>query len=185
MPDGKTHRKIWKFFIPLPLLIGFAFSIIGYWYFSIFILLGYLLHGLGITNDLDLIGINSDEALWIKSVIFLPLILLSTLYARIIQKLGGHRSFLSHGYIISSVIRLAWFSLPFVLIFRHFFTDPLYIEFLGLLTGLSIADSIHTTADAIVGEMNFKGLKWMNNRLFKRIIKTLFGYPETKGKKKI
>lgn len=156
MPDGKQHKLVWKKYFLLPMMVAVIFFVTGSYYFSIWIIFGYLLHGFGgITNDLDLISIDSGEAKWIKSVILIPLVMWSTLYSRIIQVLGGHRSFWSHGFVISSFIRLMWFGFPFIAIFRYFFADPLYLEFFGMLIGLSIADSIHSLLDITSGEISF------------------------------
>lgn len=147
MPDGKTHRKIYKKYAPLiiiPMSISFIF---GHWYFAIWIFIGYLLHGAGITPDLDLEGINNDEAMWINTFIFIPLVMWSTMYARAIRKFGSHRSFWSHSFVLSSFIRLMWFGFPFIMVFRYFFIDPIYVEFMAMLIGLSIADAYHILAD--------------------------------------
>lgn len=177
MPDGKTHRKIWKSFIPLAIAIGLFFVIEGWWYFALFFLVGYGLHFLGITNDLDLISINDDEAFWIRSIILMPLLLMSTFYARAIQKFGGHRSFLSHSYFVSTFIRLMYFGFPFILVFRHYFIDPLYVEFSAIYLGLVLADSLHTSADFISGEMNFGNRMGGKNEHLKHLLKHLYDFP--------
>ena len=147
MPNGKKHKKLYVKYSPIlliPVLISLVF---GNWYFALFIIVGYGLHAGGLTPDLDLIGINADEALWIKSVIFIPLVAWSALYARMVQGFGGHRGFLSHSLIISSAIRLLWFGFPFIVAFRYLFIDPIYVEFIAMGIGLSIADAIHILAD--------------------------------------
>jgi uncharacterized metal-binding protein len=154
MPDGKTHKLVWKKLFLLPVAVAFIFFVTGSYYFSLWIIVGYLLHGVGgITNDLDLISIDSGEAKWIKSIILIPLVAWSTAYARIMQVLGGHRNFWSHGFVISTFIRLMWFGFPFIAAFRYFFTDPLYLEFFGMFIGLAIADSIHSILDMTSGEI--------------------------------
>jgi hypothetical protein len=148
MASGKEHYIAWKRFFPM--LAGFSFllALMGYWYLSIWVVVGYLLHGkLGITNDLDLISINQDEAMWIRTIVLIPLVMWSTFYARIMQGLGGHRSFWSHSFGVSTFIRLMFFGFPFILVFRYFFTDPIYYEFFGMFIGLSIADGIHIIMD--------------------------------------
>lgn len=148
MPSEKKHKKVWKNLIFIPIFISLFFLFFGRWYFSIWIMAGYFLHGVfGITNDLDLISITSDEAKWIKSVVFIPIIVWSTLYARIASVFGGHRSFFSHSVFFSSVIRLLWFGFPILLLLRQFYFSPVVTEFFGLCLGLSIADAIHTALD--------------------------------------
>lgn len=126
----------------------------GYWYIALFVPVGYFLFRFGIEPDLDLVGISSSEADWIKSVVGIPLVAWSTLYARCVQAFGGHRSWASHFPIISTFIRLMWFGFPFVLVFRYFWLDPLHREFLGLFIGLSIADFWHILADWLSGDKN-------------------------------
>lgn len=150
MPDGKTHRKIYKKYSPLISVPISALLIYGYWYLAIWVAIGYIIHGLGITPDLDLEGINDDEGRWIDSFFLIPMVAWSTMYARIIRKFGSHRGILSHGFFISSLIRLLWFGFPFVMLFRYFFIDPLYIEFFGMFIGLSIADALHILADIFI-----------------------------------
>ena len=60
-----------------------------------------MLHGFGIDPDLDLESLNRSEALWIKLIVFIPLIGWSTFYARIFQKWGGHRSIWTHGFKVN------------------------------------------------------------------------------------
>ena len=147
---------------------------------------GYCLHRLGLENDLDLIGINSSEALWIKSVVFIPLVALSTFYARAIQKFGGHRGWLSHGPFISTFIRLMFFGYPFILVFDYIFTDTMYREFFGMFVGLVYADILHTIADWATGELNFWGRSGAHSRILSWYIKKKYDFPsdETLRKRK-
>lgn len=180
MPDGKTHIKIFKFFLP----VTFAVSLLCWnwfgWYLAVFVLVGALLHFLGIEPDLDGEGINRSEALWTDSIIFIPLIGWSTLYARIFRKWGGHRSIWTHSPFLSSAIRLLYFSLPFVYVIRRYYHDTLIIEFLGMYIGLSISDLWHIIADMITGEMNFGNRMGGKNRILKSILQKLFDYPKRK-----
>lgn len=150
MPDGKRHIQIYKKYsslILIPILISIS---LGYYYLSIWIFIGYLLHWAGLTPDLDLEGIAGGESMWISSFILIPLVMWSTMYARIIRKFGSHRGFWSHSFLFSTAIRLLWFGFPFVMLFRYFFLDPLYIEFFGMWIGLSLADSYHILADIFI-----------------------------------
>lgn len=155
MPSGKVHVKIWKSLFPITVVIGVLIGIfwrvdVGFW-----TIIGGLLHGFGIDNDLDLTGMNRSEALWTQWVIFIPLVGWSTFYSRIFQNHGGHRSFWTHGFFISSAIRLLFFAFPFLEYFKNDIHRSLLPEFIGMFIGLSISDSWHTIADMITGEMNF------------------------------
>lgn len=119
--------------------------------------------------------------MWIKWVIPIPLIGWSTLYARILQKFGGHRSILSHGPFISTFIRLMYFGFPFIYLFRIYFTDSLIREFTGMYIGLSLSDLWHILADMGTGEMNFGRLGKIT--IIGWFIKWKFGFPYDKKKK--
>jgi uncharacterized metal-binding protein len=59
---------------------------------------------------------------------------------------AGHRGFLSHGYVISTVLRVAWMDLPLLFLPFHIGTTGRQIiagQFLGLL----LADSLHIWLD--------------------------------------
>ena len=155
IPSGEVHIKIWRRFFPLTLVVSIIVGLFWNWYVGLFVIIGWGIHGFGIDNDLDLIGMNRSEALWTKYIIFIPLIGWSTFYARIFQDWGGHRSVWTHGFIISSLIRLLFFGFPFVYWFRIYWLDSLWMEFTGMFIGLCISDSLHTIADMITGEMNF------------------------------
>ena len=140
-----------------------------------------MLHGFGIDPDLDLEGLNRSEALWIRLIVFIPLIGWSTFYARIFQKFGGHRSIWTHGFIISTFIRLMFFGFPFVWWFRDHYLDSLWREFTGMFIGLCISDNWHILADMMVGEMNFFGkMTGGGNAFTKGIIRELFGYQKNR-----
>jgi len=175
-PDGVTHVKIWKWALPSAIVICL---IVSYWdwYFALFIFVGYLLHVCGFSPDLDLIGISRDESVWIKSIIFIPLVAMSTFYAKALQKFGSHRGFLSHGPFISSAIRLLFFGCPFVLIFRYYFADPLYVEFFAMWIGLSIADNWHIFFDWCTGELNYAGRIGAKSSILNWWIKKQFDFP--------
>lgn len=180
MPDGVTHVKIWKTFFPVTVIVAGIYAVFIDWYTALWIIVGGLLHGFGIDPDLDLEGLNRSEALWIKWIFPIPLIGWSTFYARIFQKFGGHRSIWTHGFIISSIIRLLFFGFPFVWLFRQYFLDSLTREFIGMGIGLIISDNWHIIADMITGEMNFLGRIGGKNEHLKHLMKQWFDYPPDK-----
>jgi len=180
MPSGEVHVKIWRAFFPLTFLVAILVALVFDWYTALFVFVGWGLHGFGIDNDLDLTGMNRSEALWTKFVIFIPLIGWSTLYARIFQKWGGHRSFWTHGFIASTFIRLMFFGFPFVYWFRIYFVDSLYREFLGMFIGLCVSDSIHTLADMVTGEVSFGKRFGFRSETLKYLMKIYFDYPPSR-----
>ena len=162
MPSSKIHNALWRRYRS-PMLLGsvsvgavVSAATGGDLYLGTLtatsVYCGYTV-GRVITPDLDLISITESEALAIKSVIFLPLVAWTTLYARIMQVLGGHRGFWSHSLILSTFIRLCWFAFPVVVVLHLVDLLPLAAQhpvvFIGLLVGLSIADALHIGADLI------------------------------------
>lgn len=174
--------KIWRAFSPVAIIIAGYLIYIGWWYFSLWFCVGYLLHGAGFECDLDLEGVTRAEALWIKSIILIPMIAMSTFYAKCLQKFGGHRSILSHGFFISSFIRLFYFASPFLYILRYKlnYWRPLTLEFTAMFFGLSLADSWHILADLISGEMAFGNRIGGKSIFWKKQLKHFFDYPPTK-----
>ena len=159
MPNGKIHHELWMNYRVPAVTASIALVVPAYYAtgsmetaltISLSSIAGYLI-GIFLTPDLDLISITDSEALAIKSVVFLPLIAWSTLYARIMQVFGGHRSMWSHLPVFSTFIRLCWFSFPLVALM--YFLGWLghgqnYIPyFVGLLFGLSMSDTVHSVAD--------------------------------------
>lgn len=174
IPDGQTHIRIWRTLFPITVVLAICIGFLWNWYVAFWVIVGGLLHGFGFDPDLDLEGISRGEALWIRLIVFIPLIGWSTFYSRILQKWGGHRSLLSHGFFISTFIRLMFFGLPFVYVFRIYFLDSLWREFLGMFIGLSVSDSWHILADMMTGEMRFMSFK--GNAATKGVMHLLFGY---------
>lgn len=154
------------------------------WYIAIWFLFGYWLHWFGFDPDLDLVGLSRSESMWIKSVIFMPLLLMSTFYARALEKFGSHRSIWSHGFFIGTFIRLFYFGAPFILLFRHYYLDSLVREFFGMYLGLCVADNWHIGADFITGEMNFFGRIGGKNQYLKGLMKKYFDYPKDRVRSK-
>ena len=180
MPSGEVHVKIWKAFSPITFITAFVVGLFWSWYIALFVIAGWALHGFGFDNDLDLTGMNRSEALWTKWIIPIPLIGWSTFYARIFQSWGGHRGFWTHGFIVSTFIRLMFFGFPFIYWFRIYWIDDLVREFIGIFIGLSISDSLHTIADMVTGEMNFGNRFGFKNDALKWLMKKWFDYPPTK-----
>ena len=173
----KRMLRYGNIFFPLTLLVAIIIGFFWNWYIGYFVIAGWGLHGFGIDNDLDLTGISRSEGLWIKLIIFIPLLGWSTLYARIFQGWGGHRGFWTHSFIISTFIRLLFFGFPFVYWFRIYWQDSLWREFTGMFIGLVISDSLHTIADMITGEMNFGNRFGFKNNNLKGLMKKIFDYP--------
>lgn len=177
-PDGHTHIRIWKSFFPLFFIVIIFVAVFYNWYFALWMMIGYFLHWGGLEPDLDLISISRSESIWIKTVILIPLVVMSTFYARCLQKWGGHRGFGSHSPFISSAIRLLFFSYPFVLIFRHYFPEtPLYFEFFAMWLSLSFADCLHIGADYITGELNFWGRAGAKSRFLNFLMEKIYDFP--------
>lgn len=111
-------------------------------------IVGYLA-GAIVGPDLDLVGIDHGEGRMIRSVVFIPLVAWTTLYARIIQVIGGHRSIWSHMPLLSTFIRLCWFTFPLVVLAHtnHWLGYDYTKIFGGLLVGLTVADTVHSVAD--------------------------------------
>lgn len=159
MPSGKEHHEIWKASRPLAFIscgmLGAGMtmatgSLVDGAILGMSGMAGYLLGDL-VTPDQDLVSIDRGESIAIKSVIFLPLVAWTTLYARIMQGMGGHRGFWSHSLLVSTFIRLCWFLFPVVMLLKVMGLGdilPQYdLNFLGVFYGLSIADALHIIAD--------------------------------------
>lgn len=144
MPAGKVHINWWKRF----LIVAVVFSLIlfvKYWLLGVTVLLGYLL-GYVCSPDLDQIGLSSDEgrALRMFGPFGLFWIMIWLPYAYMIP----HRHFLSHGWLISTVIRMAYlFSIPVIVIWYRFGYLPDIDAVTGLFLGQLFSDSIHIFLD--------------------------------------
>jgi len=154
MPNSDVHQYLHyqagKILLPVTMGVGY---LLGDWYMAIWAGAGYVLHR-WFDQDLDQVGITSGEAAWSKTLILAPLIGWSTLYAKLVQLLPrvfnfpkGHRSWWSHWPPVGTLIRLAFFFIPFWIVFRMFFLDSLWREFIGLYIGLQAADWVHSLAD--------------------------------------
>ena len=155
MPSGRTHRRLWK----NNLWLAFAVSALvlvydnqGAWLVVAFTIpLGYLL-GYLVDPDLDLMTNTEAKKRWKKTIILYPIALWWTLYALVAKRfLGGHRSFWTHFPVVSTSLRFLWLLLPFIIVGYIAGTTPLtglYMAMLiGVLLGLSVADTVHFVAD--------------------------------------
>ena len=133
MPNSRTHNVINILFIPLLLLLTSYLPIgstqtaylIGAYIFSCFMFNG----------DLDIH--SSPYRMWfILKWYWIPY-----------QRLIPHRSILSHGIIIGTVVRIIYCS-PLIILFVWFFDINIWhINTLWILLGLELGNTIHTLAD--------------------------------------
>jgi uncharacterized metal-binding protein len=160
MPSGSQHHELWQSArIPVALGLG-AFSVVigaetGDAVLAVVLavssILGYAV-GDVLTPDLDLISIDRGESRMIRSVVFLPLVAWTTLYARIMQGMGGHRSFWSHSLLLSTLIRLCWMLFPLVALLWYLGVLPseyAALPAVGAFIGLSVSDALHIIADRL------------------------------------
>lgn len=172
MADGKTHYTAWKYGSVAAVSAGVATAALGLYLGDMnvvaagpAIVVGY---GLGrwISPDLDLVGANSDEGRMMKELKIVGALLFAwfSVYAYLMRFAGlgkkGHRNFFSHFPGVSTVIRLAWLLLfPLVSIpiyfsiqrgFGEYFVLPVTITCaVGVVAGLSIADTLHYVLDIL------------------------------------
>lgn len=159
MPDGKTHLKLWRVFYPLAVCVSLVLGVYIF-YFSGFyslgigvaisILFGYFL-GEFIDPDWDEMSATNSEGRLVKIPVIGVLVYgISSIYGAIFRR--HHRSFLTHFPFVSTLIRLLfvfWWFIPL-----YYFNIIPYSEiqgyaWLGIWTGLSIADTIHYCADLL------------------------------------
>lgn len=172
MPSGKVHNKLWKkgirlsfigfigMYIVLDFLIPFIsnpFSCISEHCFSISLVVlvgslsGYLL-GKWITPDLDLFGITQNEWDVVKKGKLLGLffVIYWLPYGYIFK--GRHRSFWTHSYIWSTLLRVIYGFFWVYLLGVNIGIELKSFLIFGLFIGLLMSDSIHIWADH-----NYKG----------------------------
>ena len=155
-PSGSTHRSIWRYgwvaMVPIASLLWIAVGPVAMFGSLYGYAAGYI-----VDPDLDLISITYPESkilkvFWIFGAVFVGW---STAYAVIMRAFGGHRSDFSHWPVLSTAIRLMWFS-PFIigplLLIQRVVAGGVNaitsIELLfGLFCGLCVADSLHYFAD--------------------------------------
>jgi len=160
MPDGKTHDNLWKYGQALAYPAGVLLSMSD-WHIGLGAFTGYLI-GRFITPDADLVGITHGEGEIMRRFGCLGGLLVSyyTFYGFIFR--GKHRSFWTHGLLISTAIRfiytfwwLAWF-----LYNKEWLTDVVYLYGFGIFIGMAMADIIHILADLAVSDSSIKSRKW-------------------------
>jgi len=156
MPDGRTHHAIWKKAWPAAILVSAAaVTLTRDPILAASIPIGYFL-GRYLSPDLDLVGINDDEAramreLKIFGAFFAAYFLV---YAYLMRFVGigrkGHRNFFSHFPIVSTAIRLAWvLAIPAAVIWWYRIEPQTWwwITLVGIFSGLTLADTMHWFAD--------------------------------------
>ena len=156
MASGEVHvqylRDYLKYMLTASMFIavfGIATIDIATVRFGLALFAGYML-SFWFEPDLDQIGITRSEAMFIKYVVTIPIVAWSSLYARIMQVLGGHRSFWSHFPFISTFIRMCWFGVWVVALlwFTGILPDPRAIDVaFGVWVGMSVGDTIHYILD--------------------------------------
>jgi len=145
MSGGKEHLQACERVFPVALALSFLMLFLN-WLVALFIPIGYMLEFF-IDPDLDELGITSAEGRMIHTVVLIPLVAWTTLYAKII---GKHRSFWSHTPVIGTLIRLCWMLFPFVALLWYWHILPNSYTpqiFLGIWLGLSMADTVHWLKD--------------------------------------
>jgi hypothetical protein len=159
MSKGIVHHEYYKKSWPFVPFIAVGASGLSYYFmknplFSLLLLcsipLGYWI-GNYIDPDFDLISITYGEGRMMRQLGILGKILFVFWmpYAFICQ-IFGHRSVFSHWPVISTFFRLLYFFIPFWIALFYWkwdIWDWEIVIFIGLLIGLSIADSVHWFLD--------------------------------------
>lgn len=147
-PTGAVHHNFWKTAWFLPLLIAtMLFVLVGVWAVPVGIILGYAF-GYYIDPDLDLMSTTSAEGRMVKiPILGILLVTYWTPYGAIFRK--QHRSFWTHSYIFSTVIRFVY--MFWWLLFFKYTEYWFWMVMLGAFAGLAIADAIHIWADRRFG----------------------------------
>lgn len=177
MSDGKGHLAGWKAGLPSMAAFG-MFSIVflatnGHGKevpLALGTLLGYGA-GLFVDPDLDMRGITDSEKRMARTIILIPAVWWSAIYADIMHRIfGGHRG-ISHVPILGTLTRFMWFSLPVfcLLLARHvsldIINDPptitfgLFLLWAGCFVGLCLSDMVHILLDFIFSERGRKKRK--------------------------
>ncbi len=130
MADGITHvsylRKIWSIIIPLGvilLLVGTSLKDRLFLFYPIFLYINFFLCEF-IDPDNDLMSLSSAESrvmrlfkrfyLGFFGALFVAYFFI---YAYICGLFGGHRSWISHGWVIGTIGRMIFFNFPFLVLF--------------------------------------------------------------------
>ena len=143
MPSGKVHYKFWKIgWIGeggLFLLLLFLNPLLSFGSLA-----GYFL-GQFVDPDLDLVGITSAEGRMLRKIPLVGGLFVAywTIYGAVFRQY--HRSFLTHGFIISTVIRFIY---AFWWIALLKYTETWFLLVIaGMFIGLLFSDSLHIWVD--------------------------------------
>ena len=149
MPSGKVHFSHWKkgwvvegVLIVLLLSFHHPFLALGS-------LIGYFL-GQFITPDADLVGITFGEGRMLRKLPVIGGLFVGywTIYGAVFRK--HHRSFWTHSYIFSTVIRFVY-GFWWIGLFRY--TETWFLlSVLGMFIGLCLSDGLHVWADMRYGD---------------------------------
>lgn len=157
MPTGKIHNRLWKrYLLPasvISTLIGYFIiknTTLSWWtFFGFAMFFGYLL-GYYVDPDYDQGKMTAGRRKLSNHMGFLGhlIILWFTPYEMVFK----HRSKYTHVPILSTSIRLFWLLAFPPIALALWFTTPgvipgYYPILIGVLAGLSLADSIHFLAD--------------------------------------
>lgn len=160
MSDGEAHLKFWR----LNTLVSAPVSVAVYWITTYMPATGYKFGGGTLTTsplsvvvageaignllgvivepDLDQIGVTSSEGRAMRALKLIGVIW--TMYWMPYAYLFKHRSYFSHGYIVSTAIRFAycfwwlWFYNP---------SELIKVFMFGIFLGLCRSDAVHIVKD--------------------------------------
>lgn len=157
MADGSTHLYYWKIGLLFVCSCCFFlyFSYQDDLYYLIAFIIGYL-SGYLIDPDLDHTMDYSAKIRWKRTIIGYPIYLWWKVYSHTIARsFGGHRAFLNHVPILSTLSRVVWLFTPFIFLF-YFIGFPTWLFFDGWVVayfcafvGLCLSDLIHFILDYI------------------------------------
>jgi uncharacterized metal-binding protein len=172
MPDGATHFKLWRgglaLIPPVSFIVyetasrmglkylcsdsGLCFA--GHGSMTIGITLGYL-YGAFVDPDMDIVGMTQAEGRMMRKlgIVGGALVAYWTFYGYLFRKY--HRSFWTHGPVISTAIRYCYqFWLPWIYIYNSSQDHSwLVYGFIGMFIGTTVSDIIHFLADKASGEL--------------------------------
>ena len=156
MPNGRVHFELWKKGSRLAVAGSLPVAAMAQkWYYAPLTLVGY---GLGaiIDPDLDMIQLTQAERRIIKKfgwfgylwiAYWIPYAGFCKLYAK------GHRGWLSHSYVLSTIVRLAYVGWPWVYFGIKYLGLPMVLNLcIPIFLGLTYSDAIHIRADFAQGD---------------------------------